>query len=225
MRSLEQRKQKGFTLIELMVSMFIGLIVFGGVFTTFKNQKLLYSRQEKIIKINQDTRAALSIIKNYVKRAGVSVPDCSANDTSKVCTGLEEIDHSKYFVITSDLNLSGSIDVPTKIVNNIERISFVKGTDNSLYICPNKVTNNPQDDASCQFLLDNIKTLEIKACSTDVNAGTTTCSDSTTTPDIIDSIQITLQAETKDKEITENDMKLVGSKITARIFFINKTFQ
>jgi prepilin-type N-terminal cleavage/methylation domain-containing protein len=228
MKTSKLKNRKGFTLIELMISMFIGLIVFGGVFTTFKNQKLLYSRQEKIIKINQDTRAALSIIKNYVKKGGISVPNCSPVSSTKKCTGLAAIG-TNYFVVTSDLDLNGALPTTfTSIVDDLEIVSFVKGGDESLYICPGTITSSPESTTNCQFILDNVSKFDIKACSTETggsNAGTTTCSASPTDNSKIDSIQVTLQAETKDTEITENNVKLIGSEITARIFFINKTFQ
>ncbi len=223
MNILEQNK-KGFTLVELMISMFIGIVIFGGVFTTFKNQKLLYSRQEKIIKIGQDTRAALNIMKGYIKKAGISISNCSFVDDNNKCTGLETI-ASNYFTITSDTNLTGKVDAPAQIANTMERVTFIKGGDNSLYICANNVTSDPESNNKCQFILDNIKKFEIKACYTDPVAGGTTCNSAPSDKDKIDSIQVTLQAETKENEITESNTKLEGSEIVARVFFINKTFQ
>lgn len=224
MNILKQNK-KGFTLIELMISMFIGIVIFGGVFATFRNQKLLYSRQEKIIKIGQDTRAALNIMKGYIKRAGISIANCSFTDYNNKCTGLEAISTDSYFTITSDTNLSGKIDGPAQITNDMERVTFIKGGDNSLYICANNVTSDPETNGKCQFILDNIKEFKIEACYTDPIAGGTVCSSAPADKDKIDSIQITLQAETKENEITENNTKLEGSEIVARVFFINKTFQ
>lgn len=225
MNILKQNK-KGFTLIELMISMFIGIVIFGGVFATFRNQKLLYSRQEKIIKIGQDTRAALNIMKGYIKRAGISIANCSFTDDNNKCTGLEAISTDSYFTITSDNNLNGAINPPSQIASDMERVTFIKGGDNSLYICANnKPSNNPKINSKCQFILDNIKEFKIEACYTDPIAGGTVCSSAPADKDKIDSIQITLQAETKENEITENNTKLEGSEIVARVFFINKTFQ
>ncbi len=224
MNNLKQNK-KGFTLIELMISMFIGIVVFGGVFTTFRNQKILYSRQEKIIKISQDTRAALNIMKNYIKKSGISVPNCSFTDDNKKCTGLERFAQNKYFVITSDSNLNGKIDSPSTIANNMERVTFIKGGDASLYICAGQVTSNPDTNNKCQFILDNINKFVVNFCNTNPVDGATTCTTSPTDKNKVDSIQIAIKAETKNKEITEDDAKLLGSEIVARIFFINKTFQ
>jgi len=217
MNKLKFQKQKGFTLIELMIAMFIGLLVFGGVFVTFKNQKLLYSRQEKTIKINQDTRAALSLIKRYVRKAGVSVADCSYDNPSRVCTGLEYVDPNALGV-SFDSNLDGAVTTTDNILTS-EKIYFLRssdfreGTATSLYICPNNFISD-----KCSFILDNVSKFEVAACEKGNNCSSVSYKNA-------DSVEVILQAETKDIEITEDNQKLKGQEIKARVFFINKVFQ
>ena len=216
--------KKGFTLIELMLSMFIGALVFGGVFTTFKNQKLLYSRQEKIIKINQDTRAALDIMKRYIKKAGISVSGCSSTDSNRICTGVENIG-ANFFTVTSDLDLSGTINnsIP-RIASDMEEVTFIKGGDNTLYICAGAVTSSPETNDKCEFILDNVDIFSVKGCYTDSSTGAVNCTNNSSDKDKFDSILLDLQAETKKSDLTEG-AKIKGDKITMKVFFVNKIFQ
>ena len=60
----------GFTLIELMVSIAIGLVVLASVATTFTSQTRAYSAQEQINQMEQNLRGALDIMSREIKMAG-----------------------------------------------------------------------------------------------------------------------------------------------------------
>ena len=60
----------GFTLIELMVSIAIGLIVLASVATTFTSQTRAYSAQEQVNQMEQNLRGALDIMSREIKMAG-----------------------------------------------------------------------------------------------------------------------------------------------------------
>jgi len=60
----------GFTLIELMVSIAIGLVVMASVATTFTSQTRAYSAQEQINQMEQNLRGALDIMSREIKMAG-----------------------------------------------------------------------------------------------------------------------------------------------------------
>jgi type IV pilus assembly protein PilW len=64
------RVNGGFTLIELMVAIAIGLVVLASVATTFTSQTRVYSAQEQINQMEQNLRGALDIMSREIKMAG-----------------------------------------------------------------------------------------------------------------------------------------------------------
>jgi len=64
------KKTEGFTLIELMVAIAIGMVVLAGVTTTFITQTKFYSAQEQINEMDQNARGALDLIARELKMAG-----------------------------------------------------------------------------------------------------------------------------------------------------------
>jgi type IV pilus assembly protein PilW len=64
------RNINGFTLVELLVSMGIGMVVLAAVTTTFMSQTRIYNAQEQINEMQQNARGALDIISREVKMAG-----------------------------------------------------------------------------------------------------------------------------------------------------------
>ncbi|HET7004881.1 MAG TPA: prepilin-type N-terminal cleavage/methylation domain-containing protein, partial [Candidatus Binatia bacterium] len=66
----KSRIDGGFTLIELMVSIAIGLVVLASVATTFTSQTRAYSTQEQLNQMEQNLRGALDIMSREIKMAG-----------------------------------------------------------------------------------------------------------------------------------------------------------
>jgi len=66
----KSRIDSGFTLIELMVAIAIGLVVLASVATTFTSQTRAYSAQEQINQMEQNLRGALDIMSREIKMAG-----------------------------------------------------------------------------------------------------------------------------------------------------------
>ena len=67
---MKPRSINGFTLVELMVSMGIGMVILAAVTTTFMSQTRIYNAQEQINEMQQNARGALDIIAREVKMAG-----------------------------------------------------------------------------------------------------------------------------------------------------------
>jgi type IV pilus assembly protein PilW len=70
MQALKEQKTGGFTLVELMVTLAIGMVVMAAVTTTFISQSRFYSAQEQINEMEQNTRGALDVITRELKMAG-----------------------------------------------------------------------------------------------------------------------------------------------------------
>jgi type IV pilus assembly protein PilW len=60
----------GFTLLEVMVSIAIGMVVLAAVTTTFMSQTKFYNAQEQINEMEQNARGAMDIITRELKMAG-----------------------------------------------------------------------------------------------------------------------------------------------------------
>lgn len=65
-----KRKENGFSLIELMVGLVIGLIVSGIVITTFMQSKRNYTQDETIARLQENGRFALQLLTKEISMAG-----------------------------------------------------------------------------------------------------------------------------------------------------------
>ncbi|VAW85225.1 hypothetical protein MNBD_GAMMA18-915 [hydrothermal vent metagenome] len=64
------KNQRGFTLVELMISMLLGLIVIGGVITVFTNTVAANSSTIQTTRLNQEMRSIMEMIGSDLRRAG-----------------------------------------------------------------------------------------------------------------------------------------------------------
>ncbi len=60
----------GFTLVELMVAMAIGLIVMSAVYSTYSTQQKSYVLQEQVAAMQQNIRAAMYYMTREIRMAG-----------------------------------------------------------------------------------------------------------------------------------------------------------
>ena len=111
-RSIKFRNLEGFTLVELMVSMGIGMVILAAVTTTFMSQTRIYNAQEQINEMQQNARGALDIIAREVKMAGYNPNEVSFLGITYSTTQL---------MIQADLDSTPGIDV--SITPN-ERITY-----------------------------------------------------------------------------------------------------
>jgi len=68
---------KGFTLVEMLVAMVVGLIVMAGIYTAYVNHQRSHVNQQLVVEMQQNARAALSLIKREARMMGY---DPAAND-------------------------------------------------------------------------------------------------------------------------------------------------
>ena len=67
---LTQHRNGGFTLIELMVALVLGLVVVGGVMAVFMNTYQANAQNIKAVRLNEELRAVMSLITRDLRRAG-----------------------------------------------------------------------------------------------------------------------------------------------------------
>lgn len=81
------RKNRGVTLIELMIVLVIAAILVGGVYSLFITQQRSYAVQDQVAGVQQDARAALNIMARDIRMAGFVVgPGSSTGFTDGVST-------------------------------------------------------------------------------------------------------------------------------------------
>lgn len=112
-RSIKFRNLEGFTLVELMVSMGIGMVILAAVTTTFMSQTRIYNAQEQINEMQQNARGALDILSRELKMAGYKPNGGGFNGVTYSTTQLR---------VQADLNSDGAIS--TSSTAN-EQITYV----------------------------------------------------------------------------------------------------
>jgi type IV pilus assembly protein PilW len=87
MRAMKGKKSPGrstgFTLVELMVAMTIGLIVLAAIYNIFTVQNKSFDVEEQITEMQQNARAAMDIMTREIRMAGY---DPNSNATAKIIT-------------------------------------------------------------------------------------------------------------------------------------------
>lgn len=110
--------QAGFSLIELMISMSIGLLLMGGVLQIFSNAVQNDSESLMTSRLQHELRTSMAIMQNDIRRAGYwsnALPTFGANNPFTAGnTDLAVLDGGTCILYTYDLNKNGTIDDDTE---------------------------------------------------------------------------------------------------------------
>ena len=79
---LRVKNEAGFTLLELLIAMTIGLVVLGSIFSSFTTQKKSYELQEQITVMEQNIRVPLDFITRDLRNAGYNPTEDLTTGTS-----------------------------------------------------------------------------------------------------------------------------------------------
>lgn len=141
--SRQPERMRGFTLVELMVAMTIGLIILAAVSTLFVSSKQTYSTQDRLARLQENARFAMQFIIKDLRLAGdfgcldEITPD-SINNTLNNSTDfaynaqipLEGVDNA-----TGTWYPSGFATLPSDIEADTDAIAIRRGDDdNSIYL-------------------------------------------------------------------------------------------
>jgi prepilin-type N-terminal cleavage/methylation domain-containing protein len=134
-------KEKGFTIVELLVAMTIGLIVMGSVYNMYRTQQKFFVLQEQVSAMQQNLRAGMAIMTSDIRMAGYVHPSVAgpagftvANSNSVTFTkyknDLSAIESITYSLADSDgdgdNDLVRSDDGGAKLLaENIDALDFV----------------------------------------------------------------------------------------------------
>jgi type IV pilus assembly protein PilW len=104
---------RGFSLIEMLIAMTVGLVVLGAMYNVFTIQNKAFGNQEEIVAMQQGVRAAMDMLAREVGMAGydpalVNSDANSANDFSGVTVSASQLQ------IRADLDGNGAIDATSQ---------------------------------------------------------------------------------------------------------------
>lgn len=76
-RSIQCPDQKGFTLVELMITLVISLFVMGAIYTSYTAYQRQYLNQTEIVETQQDIRSVMEFLMADIRMAGYNPPNMS----------------------------------------------------------------------------------------------------------------------------------------------------
>jgi Tfp pilus assembly protein PilW len=79
---IKKKKLSGFSLLELMISLFIGLFIIGAIFTFFVSAKVANRITDRVANLQETGRYAIDIIGRDISRAGYYVGNANLDDIS-----------------------------------------------------------------------------------------------------------------------------------------------
>jgi len=86
-------EEKGFTLVELLVAVFVAGIVMAGVYSAYSSQQRAYTSQEQMAELQQNLRSALYFMAKEIRMAGCN-PKGSADDAGFQAIGANSVTFS-----------------------------------------------------------------------------------------------------------------------------------
>jgi len=142
---------KGFTIIELLVAMTVGLVVMAGVSMTFRSQQKSYLLQEQMAAMQQNLRAAMFHMEKEIRMAGCD-PDHTAN-ARIVTANATSITFTKDIRATAEGSLpDGDTNDPSENITYYLNDSDGDGLDDEL-------RRNDLNGIGDQVIADNISAL------------------------------------------------------------------
>lgn len=96
------RREEGFTLAELLITMLISALVLTGIYSVFQAQQRAHASNTQLVRIQQNLRAALAILERDIRMASYS-------PTGNVDVGFVEA-REGLMQVTMDLNDDGDAD-------------------------------------------------------------------------------------------------------------------
>jgi type IV pilus assembly protein PilW len=128
------KNQKGFTLVEILAAMFIGLFLLGAIYVSMDSGRKSSVALESKINAHQDTRAVLEVMateismasynSNFIPNIWLDPADCSKVSTNQAYKGIQAATANS-LIVQMDTDNSGTVGDSSN-----EVISYVYDTDN-----------------------------------------------------------------------------------------------
>jgi type IV pilus assembly protein PilW len=177
---MNDRRQAGFSLTELLISIAVASILLAAISTYFAYQNRSYAAQNQLTEMNENTRAALDLLEREIRLAGY-------NPTRATFNGIP------YNASSATLDLYQDLDGDGAITGTNEHITYTyNSTQKILY-------RNANDGNGAQPLLDNLNAFQFSYLN---GAGSVT----TTSTEIRSvGIVLTMQASQPDRSWMQNN--------------------
>lgn len=199
-----QKRDNGFTLMEIIIAMAVGSIVMAGTYTIYNTQVKFHTAQEEVVGMQQNLRAAIYFMVSDIRMAGYD-PDQTAGASIVTASPAE-------LLFTKDLNEDGDFfnDSPPPAMDKNEQIRYaLSDDDDDDGIADGLPTENNNGDTcnlgkasgagSLQPVSENIDALNFVYFN---GSGAITA-----TVSQIQSIQITIVARTGRRDINYTDTR------------------
>lgn len=111
---LRDTKQRGFTIVELMIALLIGLFLLGGLLTMVQNDRRAFGTQNQMAQLQDNERLALTMMTDVIQMAGY-FPDPTSNSAQStlLATGATTPAMVAGQALTGQLNASAAGDTIT----------------------------------------------------------------------------------------------------------------
>ena len=139
------KKNNGVTLIELLIVMVIAAILVGGIYSLFMTQQRSYTVQDQVTGVQQDARAALTILARDIRMAGFWVGAGSGSGFDGVAI------HGLYNYAVVDDNGGTSSPDGITLVTAAEAVSTVQAVDGSTITLQNLGSFDTEDNKYVTF--------------------------------------------------------------------------
>lgn len=195
---LFKNKERGFSLIELLIAMTLGLIVLGAMSSVFLTQRQTYDAQEQITDMVQTARAAMDMMSREIRMAGYNPANASFNGITQDSSQLQ---------IAADINGDGNIINIDESYDSNEHIVYEYYDQESVYPCQIK---RKTGNGEFQPFAENIESFTFEYLGSDGN--------STITTENIRQIRITITARTSkiDRALDDYRRYTLISLVTPR---------
>jgi hypothetical protein len=78
----------GYSVVELMIAIFIGMIIIGATYAAYISQQRSFTSQDQVAEMNSTSKIALDIIANDIRETGFAVPADLSSITRAGCQGI-----------------------------------------------------------------------------------------------------------------------------------------
>ncbi len=82
---LKKKRDRGFTLIELMIAMAVALIVLAAIYRVYQTQQKAYTTQQLVVAMQQNARLAMTLMKREIRMAGYKPAASDGIDNDPPC--------------------------------------------------------------------------------------------------------------------------------------------
>lgn len=135
---VKRRGPSGFSLVELMIAMAVGLVILGATYSLFTIQNKQLGNQDVITEMQQNARMAMEMISRELRMAGYNptgtpLTRCTGTTTATTtCVGIRNA-AADAISFTADLNGNGDLTVGAGIDNPNENIVYDRYLSSGVY--------------------------------------------------------------------------------------------